>query len=100
MHIARTLTGSTTQDEGQERQEAKTQDCQEDKRPETLVKGNGNNMECSRLREKQGVLIANRDGGTVKGRESRKKAADYSVAFFLCLLSARFRLNSILNKTA
>nr|WP_264165431.1 hypothetical protein [Salmonella enterica] len=62
--IARTLTGSTTQDEGQERQEAKTQDCQEDKRPETLVKGNGNNMECSRLREKQGVLIANRDGGT------------------------------------
>ncbi|EDX0677862.1 hypothetical protein GS171_004203 [Salmonella enterica] len=60
MHIARTLTGST----GQERQEAKTQDCQEDKRPETLVKGNGNNMECSRLREKQGVLIANRDGGT------------------------------------
>lgn len=39
MHIARTLTGSTTQDEGQERQEAKTQDCQEDKRPETLVKG-------------------------------------------------------------
>lgn len=55
MHIARTLTGSTTQDEGQERQEAKTQDCQEDKRPETLVKGNGNNMECSRLREKQGV---------------------------------------------
>ncbi|ENJ4405541.1 hypothetical protein AB1E36_004427, partial [Salmonella enterica] len=46
MHIARTLTGSTTQDEGQERQEAKTQDCQEDKRPETLVKGNGNNMEC------------------------------------------------------
>lgn len=72
MHIARTLTGSTTQDEGQERQEAKTQerqeaktqDCQEDKRPETLVKGNGNNMECSRLREKQGVLIANRDGGT------------------------------------
>ncbi len=38
MHIARTLTGSTTQDEGQERQEAKTQDCQEDKRPETLVK--------------------------------------------------------------
>ncbi|ECJ3602437.1 hypothetical protein FQA97_19255, partial [Salmonella enterica] len=57
-------TGSTTQDEGQERQEAKTQDCQEDKRPETLVKGNGNNMECSRLREKQGVLIANRDGGT------------------------------------
>lgn len=62
MHIARTLTGSTTQDEGQERQEAKTQDCQEDKRPETL--GNGNNMECSRLREKQGVLIANRDGGT------------------------------------
>ncbi|EHI6112110.1 hypothetical protein J9E27_003992 [Salmonella enterica] len=53
-----------TQDEGQERQEAKTQDCQEDKRPETLVKGNGNNMECSRLREKQGVLIANRDGGT------------------------------------
>ncbi|AXR48656.1 hypothetical protein FORC75_4317 [Salmonella enterica subsp. enterica serovar Enteritidis] len=67
MHIARTLTGSTTQDEGQERQEAKTQDCQEDKRPETLVKGNGNNMECSRLREKQGVLIANRDGGTRKG---------------------------------
>lgn len=64
MHIARTLTGSTSQDEGQERQEAKTQDCQEDKRPETLVKGNGNNMECSRLREKQGVLIANRDGGT------------------------------------
>ncbi|EAU6189801.1 hypothetical protein GQG59_004108 [Salmonella enterica] len=66
MHIARTLTGSTTQDEGQERQEAKTQDCQEDKRPETLVKGkgNGNNMECSRLREKQGMLIANRDGGT------------------------------------
>lgn len=64
MHIARTLTGSTTQDEDQERQEAKTQDCQEDKRPETLVKGNGNNMECSRLREKQGVLIANRDGGT------------------------------------
>ncbi|EAW1720241.1 hypothetical protein AHX05_15675 [Salmonella enterica subsp. indica] len=64
MHIARTLTGSTTQDEGQERQEAKTQDCQEDKRPETLVKGNGNNMECSRLREKQGVLTANRDGGT------------------------------------
>ncbi|EIH3276343.1 hypothetical protein LGI69_003400 [Salmonella enterica] len=62
--IARTLTRSTTQDEGQERQEAKTQDCQEDKRPETLVKGNGNNMECSRLREKQGVLIANRDGGT------------------------------------
>ncbi|EEU6582032.1 hypothetical protein K9R34_003159 [Salmonella enterica] len=62
--IVRTLTGSTTQDEGQERQEAKTQDCQEDKRPETLVKGNGNNMECSRLREKQGVLIANRDGGT------------------------------------
>ncbi|EBB1560960.1 hypothetical protein GL392_13835 [Salmonella enterica] len=62
--IARTLTGSTTQDEGQERQEAETQDCQEDKRPETLVKGNGNNMECSRLREKQGVLIANRDGGT------------------------------------
>ncbi len=38
MHIARTLTGSTTQDEGQERREAKTQDCQEDKRPETLVK--------------------------------------------------------------
>lgn len=67
MHIARTLTGSTTQDEGQERQEAKTQDCQEDKRPETLVKGNGNNMECSRLREKQGVLIANRDGGTRQG---------------------------------
>lgn len=67
MHIARTLTGSTTQDEGQERQEAKTQDCQEDKRPETLVKGNGNNMECSRLREKQGVLIANRDGGTRYG---------------------------------
>ena len=67
MHIARTLTGSTTQDEGQERQEAKTQDCQEDKRPETLVKGNGNNMECSRLREKQGVLIANRDGGTSSG---------------------------------
>lgn len=64
MHIARTLTGSTTQDEGQERQEAKTQDCQEDKRPETLVKGNGNNMECFRLREKQGVLIANRGGGT------------------------------------
>ncbi|MDM7198274.1 hypothetical protein QUH51_03175, partial [Citrobacter freundii] len=28
------------------RQEAKTQDCQEDKRPETLVKGNGNNTEC------------------------------------------------------
>ncbi|AAG59054.1 hypothetical protein BON67_04735 [Escherichia coli] len=24
-----------TQDEGQERQEAKTEDCQEDKRPET-----------------------------------------------------------------
>ncbi|ECG8591506.1 hypothetical protein FNI11_17480 [Salmonella enterica subsp. salamae] len=63
-HIARTLTGSTTQDEGQERQEAKTQDCQEDKRPETLVKGNGNDMERSRLREKQGVLIANRDCGT------------------------------------
>ncbi|OCT00456.1 hypothetical protein A8C00_16075 [Acinetobacter baumannii] len=63
-HRARTLTGTMTQDEGQERQEAKTQDCQEDKRPETLVKGNGNNMECSRLREKQGVLIANRDGGT------------------------------------
>ncbi|EIN9271143.1 hypothetical protein LQD40_002882 [Salmonella enterica] len=77
--MARTLTGSTTQDEGQERQEAKTQDCQEaktqdcqeaktqdcqeDKRPETLVKGNGNNRGCSRLREKQGVLIANRDGG-------------------------------------
>ncbi|EEP7734859.1 hypothetical protein HCK68_002449 [Salmonella enterica] len=61
--MARTLTGSTTQNEGQERQEAKTQDCQEDKRPETLVKGNGNNRGCSRLREKQGVLIANRDGG-------------------------------------
>ncbi|HBJ6761463.1 TPA: hypothetical protein LC360_004094 [Salmonella enterica subsp. houtenae serovar 48:g,z51:-] len=61
--MARTLTGSTTQDEGQERQKAKTQDCQEDKRPETLVKGNGNNRGCSRLREKQGVLIANRDGG-------------------------------------
>ncbi|EDR0945316.1 hypothetical protein A4K52_003845 [Salmonella enterica subsp. arizonae] len=61
--MARTLTESTTQDEGQERQEAKTQDCQEDKRPETLVKGNGNNRGCSRLREKQGVLIANRDGG-------------------------------------
>ncbi|EHO9211039.1 hypothetical protein KNC64_003818 [Salmonella enterica] len=61
--MARTLTGSTTQYEGQERQEAKTQDCQEDKRPETLVKGNGNNRGCSRLREKQGVLIANRDGG-------------------------------------
>ncbi|HHU0693426.1 hypothetical protein [Citrobacter sp. Marseille-Q3906] len=59
--IARKLTGYTTQDEGQERQEAKTQDCQEDKRPETLVKGNGNNMECFRLREKQGVLIANMD---------------------------------------
>ncbi|ASG56860.1 hypothetical protein DUQ00_14020 [Salmonella bongori] len=63
-HTARTLTGSTTQDEGQERQEARTQDCQEDERPETLVEGNGNNMECFRLREKQGMLIANRDGGT------------------------------------
>ncbi len=29
------LTGTMTQDEGQERQEAKTEDCQEDKRPET-----------------------------------------------------------------
>lgn len=27
-----------TQDEGQERQEAKTQDCQEDRRPETFYK--------------------------------------------------------------
>ncbi|WP_213135021.1 hypothetical protein [Citrobacter sp. FP75] len=59
--IARELTGYTTQDEGQERQEAKTQDCQEDKRPETLVKGNGNNTECFWLREKQGVLIADMD---------------------------------------
>lgn len=41
MHIARTLTGSTTQDEGQERQEAKTQDCQEDKRPKRKWKQHG-----------------------------------------------------------
>ncbi|MEG2907514.1 MAG: hypothetical protein RR896_24005, partial [Citrobacter sp.] len=34
---------------------------------ETLVKGNGNNTECFRLREKQGVLIANRDCGARKG---------------------------------
>ncbi|BED93889.1 hypothetical protein Ef18B233LT_39470 [Escherichia fergusonii] len=34
-----------TQDEGQERQEAKTQEGQEDKRQETLEKGNGNNTE-------------------------------------------------------
>lgn len=51
------------QDEGQECQEVKIQDCQEDKCLEMLVKGNGNNMECFRLREKQGVLIVNRDGG-------------------------------------
>lgn len=59
--IARMLAGHTTQDEGQERQEAKTQECQEDKRLETLVKGNGTDKECFRLREKQGVLMADRD---------------------------------------
>jgi len=32
--------------------------------------------------------------------KQRKKATDYSVAFFFFFLFSRFRLNSILNKTA
>ena len=44
-----------TQDEGQERQEAKTEDCQEDKRPEWNQHG------LFWLMEKQGVLAACKD---------------------------------------
>lgn len=87
MHIARTLTGSTTQDEGQERQEAKTQDCQEDKRPETLVKGNGNNMECQakgktgRVDSQQGWWNPLR----VVSQEKRRQIT-LSPFFFACFL--------------
>ncbi|AUO66620.1 hypothetical protein WM46_18750 [Citrobacter freundii complex sp. CFNIH2] len=57
----------TTQDEGQERQEAKTQDCQDDRRSETLVYGNGKDTECSRLKDRQGVLTADRECRTRSG---------------------------------
>ncbi|WES68378.1 hypothetical protein [Superficieibacter sp. HKU1] len=45
-----------TQDEGQERQEAKTQDCQEDKRPETFYKERELQQGLFQLRDKQGWL--------------------------------------------
>lgn len=45
-----------TQDEGQERQEAKTQDCQEDKRQETFYREMELQQGMFQLREKQGWL--------------------------------------------
>ncbi|WP_420704059.1 hypothetical protein [Citrobacter amalonaticus] len=65
--MARSAERKTTQEEGQERQEAKTQDCQDDKRPETLVYGNGKDTERSRLKEKQGVLRADKECRTRSG---------------------------------
>jgi hypothetical protein len=92
-------TGSGLKDEGQERQEAKTKDSQEDVRLEAFEKGKGpvTDGSCSRKNR-----VSCQQTGIVRPitrYESGKKATDCSVAFFLCLLSARFRRNSILNKT-
>ncbi len=57
----RTLTGTMTQDEGQERQEAKTEDCQEDKTSGDVIKRKWNQHGLFRLKEKQGVLAACKD---------------------------------------
>ncbi|WP_308737012.1 hypothetical protein [Scandinavium goeteborgense] len=56
-----------TQDEGQERQEAKTKELPGGKRLETSEKDQEDDMECSAPREKQGELVANRDCQTRNG---------------------------------
>lgn len=96
MRIARTLTGSTTQDEGQERQEAKTQDCQEDKRPETLVKQTSGDVS-KRKWKQHGMFQAKGKTGRVDSQQGwwnplrvvsqeKRRQITLSPFFFACFL--------------
>ncbi len=72
MHIARTLTGSTTQDEGQERREAKTQIVRRQTSGDAS-KRKWKQHGMFQLREKQGVLIITGMVGTSLCQSQEKR---------------------------
>ncbi len=59
--------GLRLRNEGQERQEAKTQDCQDDRRQEAFSTGKGTVHGRYLLKDKQGLLLANTDCLTREG---------------------------------